>query len=88
MYTNVLERIILEWLYSIDYFNYYLGSFAKSTVWCADIYRQTSNISYTLEGNKIVDHSDVKNEHIVQRQQAINNSVLGFGVTYMRFDGI
>ena len=24
-----------------------------------DIYRKTSNISHTLEGNKIVDHSDV-----------------------------
>ena len=28
-------------------------------VWNADTYRQVSNISGTLEGNKIVDHSDV-----------------------------
>ena len=33
-------------------YQYFQGSFTS-------IYRQTSNISHTLVGNKIVDHSDV-----------------------------
>ena len=36
-----------------------------SKSWCHEIYRQVSNISRTLVGNKIVDHSDVVEASLV-----------------------
>ena len=50
-------------MYSSNWFKIEL--FELDVMWTDDTYRQTSTVSRTLLGNKIVDHSDVVGAPVV-----------------------